>query len=226
MNHFPKSNKLITILLAGLFFIVSDAVFAQSDTTQVDNTQKEKKEKKDKKRKDEFKIYGGLSLNHLLVSSDTYNSTLAPGWMLGVSYKRGKFFYWELGVRYNNAVYNLDNPNIPADSSNLLDGVFAVRNIDVPVTVGLNFLSFASRIVGLRLFVGVTPEFAIGVGGNDLGIDKDNINTFNLLGHGGIGVDVAFIYLETSVNYGFVDVFKNDVDSNPFQIFVCLGFRF
>lgn len=209
-----------------MIFLFSTAFQAQTDSTQVDQTEPVKKEKKDKKRKDEFKIYAGVNFNTLAVTSDTYSSTITPGWMLGFFYKRGRFFYWEVGVRYNNPVYNLKDESIPSDSSNLLDGVFGVRNIDVPVTVGLNFLSFASRIVGLRLFVGVTPQFAIGVGSNDLGITKDNINTFNVLGQGGIGVDVAFIYLETGVNYGFIDLFQNDIKSNPFQIFVNLGFRF
>lgn len=223
-------RRKLSLLILTITILLSSSVFqAQTDTTQVDQAEpskKEKKAKKDKKRKDEFKIYAGVNFNSLLVSSDTYSSTIGPGWMLGFDYKRGKFFYWQVGARYNNPVYNLDRNDIPSDSSNLLDGVFSVRNIDVPLVVGINFLSFASRIVGLRLFIGATPQFAIGVGGNDLGISKDNINTFNVLGQGGIGVDVAFIYLETGVNYGFIDLFQNDIKSNPFQIFVNLGFRF
>ena len=54
----------------------------------------------------------------------------------------------------------------------------------------------------------------------------DDINTFNLYGQGGVGVDVAFLFLEAGFNYGFTDLFKNDIESNPYQIFVNLGFRF
>lgn len=229
MKVFQAHQKLSFLFLT-LIFLLSSSIFqAQTDTTQVDQTEPEKKEKKakkDKKKKDEFKIYAGVNFNTLLVSSEIYSSTVAPGWMLGFDYKRGKFFYWQVGARYHNPVYNLDIIGAPADSSNLLDGVFSIRNIDVPIAVGINFLSFASRLVGLRLFIGVTPQFAIGVGSNDLGITKDNINTFNVLGQGGIGVDVAFIYLESGVNYGFIDLFKNDIESKPFQIFLNLGFRF
>ncbi len=53
-----------------------------------------------------------------------------------------------------------------------------------------------------------------------------NINTFNLYGQAGVGVDVAFIFVEAGYNYGFMDLFKNEIKSNPNQIFVNLGFRF
>lgn len=226
MKIFQSNIQLKLVLLTLMIFLFSNVFQAQTDTTQVTQTEPAKKEKKEKKRKDEFKVYGGINFNNLSVSSDTYSSILAPGWMLGFDYKRGKFFYWQVGARYNNAVYNLDIEGMPADSSNLLDGVFAVRNIDVPITVGINFLSFVSRIVGLRLFIGATPQFALGVGDNEIDISNENLNSFNLLGQGGLGVDVAFIYLETGVNLGFMDVFKNDVQSKPVQIFVNLGFRF
>lgn len=226
MKIFQFSIKLKLVLITLMVFLFSNVFQAQTDTTQVAQTEVAQKEKKDKKRKDEFKVYAGINFNNLSVSSDTYSSTMAPGWMLGFDYKRGKFFYWQVGVRYNNPVYNLNIQGITADSSNLLDGVFSVKSIDVPITVGVNFLSFASRIVGLRLFIGATPQFALGVGDNEIDISSDNLNGFNLLGQGGIGVDVAFIYLETGVNYGFMDVFKNDVQSKPVQLFVNLGFRF
>ena len=227
------SLKSTTLILVFLF--LSNAFFAQTDSTQVVQTdpkpvevqqEKEKKQKKDRKRKDEFKIFAGVNFDQLSIDSKKYESTLAAGYLLGVSYKRGRFFYWEIGARYNNPVYNLNDLTIPPDSSSLLDGVFSVRNMDVPITFGINFLSITSRIVGLRVYVSAVPAFALGVGGNDLGISMDNINTFNLYGQGGVGVDVAFIFLEAGFNYGFIDLFKNDIQSNPYQIFVNLGFRF
>ena len=197
----------------------------QTDTNSVEVQQvKEKRQKK--KRKDEFKVFAGANFNRLSVDSKKYESTLAVGYLLGASYKRGKFFYWEIGARLNNQVYNLNDLTKPPDSSLLLDGVFNVRNINIPITFGINFLSITSRIVSLRAYVSAVPAFALGVGGNDLGISKDNINTFNLYGQGGIGVDMAFMFIEAGFNYGFTDLFKNDIESNPYQVFVNLGFRF
>jgi hypothetical protein len=143
---------------------------------------------------------------------------------VGASYKRGRFFYWGIGATYNNSVYNLmDTTLIPGS---LLDGVFSTKNIDVPVTLGINFLTFVSRIAGLRVFVSAVPSFTLGIGDNKLDISMDNINTFNLYGQAGVGVDVAFLFVEAGYNYGFIDLFKNDIKSNPNQIFVNLGFRF
>ena len=225
------SLKSITLILVFLF--LSNVFFAQTDSVQVVQTdpkpaevQQVKEKSKKKKRKDEFKVFAGVNFNQLSIDSEMYKSTLAVGYLLGVSYKRGKFFYWEIGARLNNPVYNLDDLTIPPDSSSLLDGVFSVRNIDVPITFGINFLSITSRIVGLRVYVSAVPAFALGVGGNDLGISKDDINTFNLYGQCGVGVDVAFLFLEAGFNYGFTDLFKNEIESNPYQVFVNLGFRF
>jgi len=222
--------KSATLVL--VFIFTSNVFFAQTDSTLVVQNEikpaeeQQTKEKKGKKRKDEFKIFGGASVNQLNIDSDKYESTLAAGWLLGASYKRGRFFYWEVGARYNNPVYNLNDLSISSDSSSLLDGVFGVRKIDVPITLGINILSITSRVVGLRAFVSAVPAFAIGVGDNELGITMDNINAFNFYGQAGVGVDIAFIFVEAGYNYGFDDLFKDGIKSNPNQIFVNLGFRF
>jgi hypothetical protein len=182
-------------------------------------------QKKDNKRKDEFKIYGGVNFNNLNLSSGNYGTTTGVGWLLGASYKRGKFLYWEVGAKYSNPVYNIDNTLLP-DSTGLFDGIFSVRSVDIPVTLGINFLWFTSRIIGLRIYVSAVPSFALGIGSNDLDIAMEDINTFNFYGIGGIGVDVAFIFVETGINYGFNDMFNNYSTSNPYQLFVNLGFRF
>ncbi len=115
---------------------------------------------------------------------------------------------------------------MPPDSTSLFDGLFGVRQIDVPITGGINFLSITSRIVGIRVYVSAVPSFALGVGSNDLGITKDDLNSFILYGQGGVGIDVAFIFVEAGFNYGFTNLFKTDFQSNPYQLFVNLGFRF
>ena len=210
-----------------LGILISFSIIAQTDTTSTTQQEPTKKETKEKKRKDEFKVYAGLSLNNLIVSSDQFKSNMGIGWMLGGAYKRGKFFYWEVGLRYHNANYDLTPEfDTAAMKTTNVDGAFQLRNLDIPLTVGINFLSFVSRIAGLRLYLGVTPEFTLGVGGDEGDVLKDNINTFNLLGHGGIGVDVAFLYIEVGAGYGFYNVIKEDVESNPFQVNFLLGFRF
>lgn len=219
-SHFKLTVILVFALFVSMHHVQADTPLIPTYASQTSN------DASDKKKKDEFKIYGGVTFNNLSVESNTYTSVISPGFMLGADYKRGKFFYWQVGARYNNFVYDLTDATIPTDSANLMDGVFSVKSVEVPVTVGLNFLSFISEIVGLRLFVGATPSFAIGVGDNDLNISKNTVNSFNLFGQAGLGVDVLFLYLESGVNYGFMDAFQNDIQSKPVQVFVNLGFRF
>lgn len=233
-----KNSKIIIITRLSLllvFALLSNMMLAQMSvmsnslngfTIQDEEAEDGKKKKKEKKRKDEFKIYVGANFNQLNIADDKYYSNMGVGWDIGFSYKRGKFFYWQVGAQYNNPVYVVKDLDVPPDSSNIFDGVFGVRSIDVPITGGINFLSVTSRIVGLRVYVSAVPSFAIGVGNTDHGLTKDELNPFTLYGQAGVGLDVAFLFLEAGFNYGFTDLFKNDFQSNPYQVFVNLGFRF
>ena len=216
---------IVLILMAGNMFSQTSALAPDPDKVDYyPQEEQEEQQKKDKKRRDEFKVFGGVNFNKLTMDSKLLKPTMAAGWLLGASYKRGRFFYWGIGATYNNSVYNLMDTTLISGS--LLDGVFSTRNIDIPLTAGINFLFFVNRIVGLRVYVSAVPSFTLGVGDNKLGISMDNINTFNFYGQAGVGVDVAFIFVEAGYNYGFGDLFKNDIKSNPNQIFVNLGFRF
>jgi hypothetical protein len=209
--------KIMTMcFIAALVFSFS-YVNAQTDSTKVaaaDTTsQKKGKDEKEKKRKDEFIIYAGANFNQI---SDL-NTDLGVGYNLGFDYKRGKFFYWQVGAQFNNSVYDITS----ADTSDLV----GIRSIIIPITGGINFLSFTNRILALRVFISAVPGFNLGVGDNKFGYSKDDIESFCMYGQGGVGIDVAFIVLEAGYNYGFTNVFTN-MDSKPGQVFVKLGFRF
>ena len=229
-----KKSNLYALILVFFVSTFSNGLFAQAsfnegilpEIYQLSPQDDEVKQKKDKKRKDEFKVFAGINFNNLNISSEYYEPQMGVGWALGASYKRGKFFYWELGALYNNPVYNLTDATIPKDSSSYLDGIFSIKRIDIPISFGINILSLTSRIVGLRVFVSAVPSFAIGVGGNDLNISMDNINTFNFHGQLGAGVDITFIFIELGFNYGFSDLFQDYSQSNPYQGYLNLGFRF
>lgn len=248
MKHLLVSGLLISLMILGTS--VFNFTFAQTDSTNVvqpdtaqvvqpattpvvqpdtttnaapaatgqDDSKKEKKS--DKKKKDAFIVYAGVNFNDLSVSSSDYESLMNVGYQLGAAYKRGKFFYWQVGARFNHAGYLLKYLNSSTDSS-----TFAVNDIDIPLTGGINVLAPLNRIVALRVFVSAVPAFTLGVPDNDSGITKDDINSFILYGQGGIGVDVLFLLIEVGYNYGFQDLLKNQ-QSNPGQLFVNLGFRF
>ena len=221
----------LAIGLVVMFASIYNVVMAQVDTTQLAKPdtvvqEKGKKEKKedDKKRKDEFIPYVGVNFNNLSVSSDeNYESSMGVGYHLGFDYKRGKFFYWQVGARFNHAVYRLKDLSTMPDTADYVN--VGVSDIDIPITGGINFLSPLNRIVALRLFISAVPAFALGVGDNDLAIEKGDINSFILYGQAGLGVNVAFLVIEAGYNYGFQDLLK-DKESKPGQVFVNLGFRF
>ena len=221
-----KLSILIAIVgvLTGISQLSAQETPAESKAAQTDSIpDKEVKQKKDKKVKDDFKIFGSATFNKLSMDSEVLKPTTAAGWNLGVSYKRGRFFYWEIGATYDHAVYSLRDSTMIGGS--LLDGVFSISSIEVPLSGGMNFLTFVSRLVGLRIYIGAIPAFMVAVGDNNPNISKDKVNLFNLYGQAGIGVDVAFVFVEAGYNYGFMNTLNND-KSNPNQIFVKLGFRF
>ena len=216
-------------LLAIFLFLFSNFASAQQDSTRSvkkDTTSSAKKSDENKpgeeqKRKDVYIFYAGLNFNKLKVSSANYKSSSEVGWHLGAAYRRGGFFYWQVGARFNSAQYHFKSFNgIDTTHDN-----FSVSDIDLPITGGINFLAFSNRILNLRLFVSAIPAFELSVKNNDAGIVKDSTNTFNFYGQAGVGVDVFFLVIEAGFNYGFSDLLKN-YQSNPGQVFINLGFRF
>lgn len=229
-----KTRKLpflsLMFIVVSVMILFSNGIYAQEEpvkSTPPDTTvsKKDKDEgKKDKKRKDEFIVYIGANFDKLSVSSNVYEATMKAGYHIGFNYKRGKFFYWQVGLRYNNPVYGLKS--IPALPDTVgVESNFGIRDFDIPITGGINFLSATNRVLALRLFLSAVPSFNVGVGDNDLGITKDNINSFTMYGQAGLGVNVAFVVIETGYNFGFSDILQ-DHKSVPGQIFVNLGFRF
>jgi hypothetical protein len=229
-----KSNRnfyrLISVIQISMFILLSNSVMAQVDTTitgvKTDSIDAAKTDtvptaKNKKVKKDKFMIYGGGNLNYIDVTTNQFKSDPGLGYHLGIAYKRGNFFYWQVGARYNSAAFNFLKTTTGADTSKL-----TVNAFDVPLTAGINFLSFADRLVAVRAFISAVPSFTVGVGDNNLNLTKEDVNSFIFYGQAGIGVDIAFFMIETGFNYGFQDLLKNYSGSNPGQFFVSLGFRF
>lgn len=249
MNNSHHLGRKSILLLTSLF-ILSNALLAQVDTTKaktdttkakadtvkamavdttkkaVDTTKKAvdtatKTAANEKKVTDRFIVYAGPNVNSMDVISSKFEAESGVGYHVGFAYRRGGFTYWQLGARYNNAVYDFVSRTTNTDTSS-----FSIKSIDVPITAGINFLSFANRVVNLRVFVSAVPAFTIGVGDNNLAFTKDHVNSFVFYGQAGIGADIAFFVLEVGFNYGFGDMMKNYSGSKPSQAFLNLGFRF
>jgi len=210
----PSILKKIFILVLALSF--SSVTFSQDD----DNL----KQKKEKKAKSSFKVSAGVNINDLsLDSADDVTSSPEAGYNLGLSYKRGRFFYYEIGARYNKRSFLVTAENEPESS-------LSISGFDIPLTAGINITSFADRLVGLRVFVSAVPSFTMGKDVDEVDLEKDDIKGFMFYGQGGVGVDIAFFFVEAGYNIGFSNI-VNDMDdgsvkSVPNQGYVNVGFRF
>jgi hypothetical protein len=213
-----KANQAAPVVAPA---VVPSAIQAETPKTDEAKAGDEKKEKKGKKN--EIIFYGGVNFTQFGSSAGNYESEAGIGYQLGGYYKQGRLIYWQAGARFASAVIGYK----PADSPASEDfGNISVKDLDIPLTLGVNFTSFMNRVLSVRLFVSAVPAFNLGVGDNDYGITKDDVNSFIMYGQGGLGVNVAFLVLEFGYNYGFNEVLVGNTDSKPGQVFINLGFRF
>ena len=219
MLIFKKSTSIFQIFTLLLFISFSTSIMAQEDAAVQDETLEAKKERK---ARSSFKLSAGANINNLsLDSGNGLESTTVVGYNLGISYKRGRFFYYEIGARFNHRPYSV------AESSDGMETSFSVSAIDIPLTGGINITSFADRLIGVRVFVSAVPSFTIGEDVDELGSEKNEVNSFMFYGQGGVGIDIAFFFIEVGFNYGFSDIINvENTKTIPSQGFVNLGFRF
>jgi hypothetical protein len=212
-----KTNTKLTVLKQ-VFLIIFAFCCTSITTAQDENIQ----EKKERKARSSFKISAGVNFNGLNLDTETETtSDLTIGYNLGVSYKRGRFFYYEIGARLNSRPYDFTNA---FDSSDTFS--FTTTAIDVPLSLGLNLTSFVDRLVGVRVFVSGVPSFTTSKTIKNIDdLTEDSLEDFIFYGQLGVGVDIAFFFVELGFNYGFNDI-VNTINSNPNQGYVNLGFRF
>lgn len=194
-------------------------------TPQVNNEQDavNDEKKKDKKgKKNEIILYTGANFT-TLGTSNAYESEPQIGYQLGAYYKQGKLFYWQAGARFATAKIGYKPANSQAETE---FGTVPVSEIDIPLTLGINFTSFMNRVLSVRLFASAVPAFTLKVGDNPYSITKDKLNSFILYGQGGLGINVAFLVIETGYNFGTKELLIDNADSKPGQLFINLGFRF
>ncbi len=214
----PTLLKHVFILVLTLSF--STVIFAQDDNTvQVDTIQ----QKKERKAKSSFKVSAGVNFNDLSVNAaDLVESSTKVGYNLGFSYKRGRFFYYEIGGRFNKRSFDLTRP------IEQIEGSISVTALDIPLTAGINITSFVDRLIGVRVFVSAIPSITIN---KDVDIPlpewtNDVISDFMFYGQVGAGFDIAFFFVEAGYNFGFSNIDSIFVNSKPTQTYVNVGFRF
>ena len=210
------------ILLILSIFLVQ-ITWAQIDSLQTDASAVQEPEIQDDNKKvkrwvSDFKVYGGLSVSSILLSGSGVESAYSAGYAFGASYRRGKYFYWEIGANFNGAVVGFEDV--------LYSGkTLEFRQLNFPLTVGLNILGETRRVLGIRAFAGVVPGVITKVPSNSFQLSISDFNEFQMGGRLGLGVDVLFLFVELDYTYGFLDMLQ-DQGSNLSQVNFLLGFRF
>ena len=169
----------------------------------------------------QFDVYAGVNSNTMSGSTVSYNANSGTGYQIGIAWQKGNFTYWKVGLRYNYAVYGFNSLATSKDTGDL-----KVQALDIPLTFGVNFLSFA-KIVSLRAYISAMPSFTLGVSDNRFGVSKGDVNSFIFYGQIGIGADIGPLLIDLGYNYGTQSLMKNSTSStNPGQLYLNLGFRF
>jgi hypothetical protein len=232
MKQVWNFNAWKSILFIVILIFLNQAVMAQdttkakvdttapamADTTKPATTTTSTNESGGKPR--HIIIYAGANSNQMGGSSDKFNANSGVGYHIGVAWQKNGFIYGQFGLRYNNAVYGFNSVATSKDTGDL-----KVQALDIPLTVGINFLSF-TKVASLRAFISAMPSFRLGVSDNHFGVTKDDVNSFIFYGQIGIGANLAFVLIDVGYNYGFEGLLKDFSNTKPSQWFLSLGVKF
>jgi len=137
------------------------------------------------------------------------------GFQFGVDLQIGNRLYFQPGILWESATNELKQ-EIQDDNNE-----FTINRIRIPVMAGYKlFGETTNRLLDIRVFTGPNIAFVVD---KDLGDDplfqdndfKDSAWGWNL----GMGVDLAFIFVDVGYQFGLSEVFENaskDIRNNLF----------
>jgi len=165
----------------------------------------------------------GLNATHLTNEGVEWNSKEQRlGYQFGVGVMVGDKFYVEPGIYWNTLSKDLYNVNDPNEQ--LFENTISA--IRVPIDVGYHLIGEEESFFDLRLIGGVAGTFVTGVKSDVPGFDKSDFNPTLLDLHGGLGIDVWFLFIDWTYVYGLTPVFNEGANDGKLQGFYSnIGFR-
>ena len=171
-------------------------------------------------KKSEFSIQAGLNWNNPIVEEDEFITDSKAGYQIGLSYMRGKHFWWQTGLHY----YHLASTFVPVNSSVI--GDVSYSEIKVPLLAGLSLLPTTNDVFNIRVFAGALPGVVVGKKTDDkLNIEEDDMSGFHFDPTIGLDVDVLIVSARVGYSYGISGILK-DYKSNPSYVYLYLGIGF
>lgn len=195
----------ILLLTSGLFF--QNALFAQDEKSSSD-------------KKSEISFQLGLNWNKPVVDENEFVTDSKIGYQIGLSYMRGKHFWWQTGLYYYHFASTV------ASISNAEIGNISYSEIKVPLLVGLSLLPTTNNAFNIRAFAGALPGFVVSKQADDeLGISEDEFTGFHFDPTLGLDVDVLIVSARVGYAYGVTSILKDD-RSHPSYVYLFLGIGF
>ncbi|MBX7107074.1 MAG: hypothetical protein K1X61_00350 [Chitinophagales bacterium] len=189
-------------------FFLTAALFLQHDLFAQDE------------KKSEFSLQGGLNWNNPIVKEDEFITDSKTGYQFGISYMRGKHFWWQTGLHY----YHLASSFVPVSGSVI--GDISYSEIKIPLLAGLSLLPTTNNVFNIRAFAGALPGFVVGKKVDEkLGIAEDELSGFHVDPTIGLDVDVLIVSARLGYAYGISSILK-DYKSNPSYVYLYLGIGF
>ena len=162
-----------------------------------------------------FKPHFGFNWSQLSSEPQDFSQEGRPGLQLGVGLRIGDRFYIEPAAQWAFIATDLVHTD---DASNDIES--SVNLFRIPVMFGYDFME-KDNFVNVRVFTGPSAAFVLSTSGTNAP-DKDNYASTIWGWDVGAGVDIWFVYLELSYEFGLSSVFDAqgypDANNNAFII--------
>lgn len=167
----------------------------------------------------------GINYTNLTNTPNNVVSSAAVGFQLGADLRLGDRLYFQPGAFFGRSATVIKFT--PLDTSFLEDNLIRTT-AKVKALLGYNLVH--GEAFRLRVNAGPTYEALLSVDSKDdkIAFNKKDYNggSFNM--DAGLGIDVAFLTLETGVSYGLSNAYKDEGkllgDSKYFTWYATLGF--
>lgn len=166
----------------------------------------------------------GLNFTQLTNAPSGVTTSASAGFQLGVDFRLGDRLYFQPGAFFGRSATYLKLS--PLDTIVMEDNLLRTT-AKVKALVGYNLIH--GDAFRLRVNAGPTYEALLSVDSKDdeIEFNKDDYNSGSFNMDAGLGLDIAFITLETGVSYGLSKAYKDEgmllSDSKYFTWYATLG---
>lgn len=186
----------------------------------------------------DLRAFGGFNVLQLtsdqgtsLIDGAMHQRTVSGriGGQFGLAATYGERFFIQPGVTW--AMYGTEEVNASSTANTNYEDQTTVSVISVPLKVGLRIINpNIENIFNIRLFGGIVGSHVTSVNhkvksGKVGDYDKDNFNNMIMSADFGMGIDLAFLFLDAGYELGLSPVFKGGDGAKSNSFYMNAGLR-